>query len=105
MDIQALYEKIRDLSYNLRRGLGNTMNHTPFIEQTKNVLYNNLGAIEEALKFAADADKQIKVLTVEVESADAELKEKDDEIKALKEAADKPVGKRRKLPVVEDGVE
>ena len=74
-------------------------------EKMRNILVNNLDDILAALDVAIKAEEKIARLVIEIENADAELAEKDDEIKALKEAVDKPVGKRRKLPVVEDGVE
>ena len=97
MEIKELYEKISDQAFSLRRALANTANFAPHVERMKNILYNHLGEIEEALKFAAEAEKKIKVLEVEIESADAELKEKDDEIRALREA--KPKGKAKKADV------
>ena len=75
MELKELYEKIRSQNFNLRRGLANSVNHTPFIEQTKNVLYNNTDAIEEALKFAVDAENKIKILEVELNDAEAEIDE------------------------------
>lgn len=108
MEIKELYEKISDLSFNLHKVMANTVNFVPHVERTKNVLYNNLGEIEEALKFAMDAEKKIKVLEVEIESADAELQEKDDYIRELKEALEKKpngkrvAGKRAEIPVIDE---
>ena len=93
MGYKELYEKVRDQAFSLRKALGNTVSTASHINQMKNVLYNNLDEIEKALKFAADAEQKIKVLEVEIDSADAELKEKDDEIAALKEK--KSAGKKR----------
>ena len=39
------------------------------------ILFNNLDAIESALKYAADAEKQIKVLELELADAERELDE------------------------------
>lgn len=107
-DYKELYEKIRDMAFAVRNGIANTAVPMRFVEQAKNVLYNNMDGIEEALKFAMDAEKKIKVLEVEIESADAELQEKDDYIRELKEALEKKpngkrvAGKRAELPVIEE---
>lgn len=108
MGYKELYEKIRDQAFSMRKALGNTVSTAPHINQMKNVLYNNLDEIEEALKFAMDAEKKIKVLEVEIDSADAELQEKDDYIRELKEALEKKpngkrvAGKRAELPVIDE---
>ena len=94
MDIKVLSEKISEQAFNLRRGLANTVNHAPFVEQTKNVLYNNIDAIDEALKFAADAEQKIKVLELELDDAERELDEKDQQIKEL--TAGKATPKKKK---------
>ena len=94
MDIKALYDKIHEQAFNLRRGLSNSVNHAAFITQTKNVLYNNLDAIEEALKFAEDAERQIKILEIELNDAERELDEKDQQIKEL--TAEKTTPKKKK---------
>jgi hypothetical protein len=75
MELKELYEKIRSQNFNMRKGISNSVNHTPFIEQTKNVLFNNTDAIEEALKYAVEAEQKIKVLEVELNDAEAEIDE------------------------------
>lgn len=75
MDVKVLYEKISEQNFRLKRVLGNTSAPGGMIEQTKNVLYNNIDAIEEALKYASDAEKQIKVLELELSDAERELDE------------------------------
>jgi len=75
MEIKELYEKIRDNSFSMRKGMSNTTNHAPYIERMKNILYNNLAEIEEALKYAADAAKQISLLELELADAERELDE------------------------------
>lgn len=92
MDRKALYEKISDLNFNLKRVLGNTSAPGGMIEQAKNILYNNIDAIEESLKYAADAEMQIKVLELELSDAEREL----DEIK--NGAEKKSIVKRKKAP-------
>jgi len=75
MERKELYEKIRSSSFGMRKGMSNTTNHAPLVEQMKNILYNNLADIEEALKFAAEAEEQIKVLELELADAERELDE------------------------------
>ena len=75
MDVKVLYEKISEQNFRLKRVLGNTSAPGGMIEQTKNVLYTNIDALEEALKYASDAEKQIKVLELELSDAERELDE------------------------------
>lgn len=91
MDYKALYEKIRDMAFSVRNGIANTAVPLRFVEQAKNVLYNNMYDIEVALKFAAEAEEQIKVLEVELADAERELDEatKATTGKAKKKAATK----------------
>lgn len=74
-DYKELYEKIRDMAFAVRNGIANTAVPMRFVEQAKNVLYNNMDGIEAALKFAADAQDQIKVLELELSDAERELDE------------------------------
>jgi len=83
MELKELYEKIRSQNFNMRKGISNSVNHTPFIEQTKNVLFNNTDAIEEALKYAVEAEQKIQILEVELNDAEAEI----DELTAKKTTA------------------
>ena len=105
MTVKELKQTIEEQAFALKKAKTRGFMVNQETEKMRNILVNNLDDILAALGVAIDAEELIARLVVEVESADAELAEKDDEIKALKEAADKPVGKRRKLPVVEDGVE
>ena len=105
MTVKELKQTIEEQAFVLKKAKTRGFMVNQETEKMRNILVNNLDDILAALDVAIDAEEKIARLVVEVESADAELAEKDDEIKALKEAADKPVGKRRKLPVVEDGVE
>ena len=73
MDYKKLYEKIRDVAFNTRKGIENTAAPLRFVEQAKNVLYNNMDDIEAALKFASEAAKQIEVLELELADAEREL--------------------------------
>ena len=105
MTIKELKETLSDQAFALKKAKTRGFMVNQETEKMRNLLVNNLDDIMNALDVAIEAEEKIARLVIEIESADAELAEKDDEIKALKEAADKPVGKRRKLPVVEDGVE
>lgn len=105
MDYVKLYEAVRDEAFAYRRAVGNVAFPAPYMERMKNTLFNHLDEIEAALKFASEAQKQIDVLTVEIESADAELKAKDDEIKSLKAPQGKSRGNRAKIAVVDEFVE
>ena len=89
MDYQGLYEKIRDMAFGVRRGIENTSVPMRFVEQAKNILYNNMDDIEAALKFASEASKKIEVLEVELADAERELDEltKATTSKAKKKAA------------------
>lgn len=73
MEIKGLYEKISEQNFTLKRVLGNSSAPGATIEQTKNILYNNIDAIEEALKYAVEAEKNIQVLEVELQNAEDEL--------------------------------
>ena len=75
MDYQGLYEKIRDLAFSTKRAIGNSAVPGPHIERAKNVLYNNMEAIEGALKYAAEAEKQIQLLELELSDAEREIDE------------------------------
>jgi len=83
MDIKALYQKVSDQNFRMKRGIENSVNHAQFREQTKNVLLNNTEAIEEALKYAAEAEEKIKLLELELNDAERELDEKDRQIAEL----------------------
>ena len=75
MDYKQIYEKISDMAFTVRKGIANTAVPLRFVEQAKNVLYNNMDEIEAALKFAAEASKQIEVLELELADAERELDE------------------------------
>ena len=56
-------------------------------EKLKNIIMNNLQDIIGALKMLAEYSERVKELEADLESADAELRELDDEIKKLRNAA------------------
>lgn len=84
MTYKELYEKIRDVAFTARKNIQNGIMVTRQVETVKNVMYNNLGDIEAALKFAAEAEEKMMLLETELDDAEKELDEKDDEIKRLK---------------------
>ena len=92
---QETYEKIRDIAFVTRRAIGNTAAPGGHIERAKNVLYNNMDAIEDALRFAASAAKQIEILEVELADAERdidELTKKTTQKKKAKATADEQPG-------------
>ncbi len=95
MDIKGLYEKISDQNFRMKRGIANSVNHGAYYEQTKNLLLNNADAIEEALKYAMEAEKNIQVLELELKDAERELDEKDKLIAELTAAGKKTTGKKK----------
>lgn len=74
-DYQGLYEKIRDIAFVTRNAVANTSAPGRYVDRAKNVLYNNMDDIESALKFAAEAGKQIALLELELNDAERELDE------------------------------
>ena len=107
MNIAELNKKITDQAFMLEKAKANGVMVNQEVERTKNILFNNMNGIIEALKYAQDAEKKINLLTVEIDSADAELQEKDDEINALKKAvakAQQSKAKEKKTDV-EQGVQ
>ena len=104
MTIKELKQAIDDQAFALKKAKTRGFMVNQETEKMRNLLVNSLDDILAALDVAIGAEDKIARLVVEVESADAELKEKDDEIAELKETADRPVGKRRKIPVIEDSV-
>ncbi len=75
MEFKELYEKVRSQNFKMKRALGNTAAPGAMIEQTKNILYNNIDEIEAALKYAAEAASTIQVLELELNDAERELDE------------------------------
>ena len=75
VNYKELYEKVRDVAFSTRRALTNTAAPMSHVERAKNVLYNNMDAIEEALKFASEAQKEIQLLEVELADAEHEIDE------------------------------
>ena len=97
MSITELRDLISSQVFTLEKAKtrGMMVNHET--QRLQNVLMNHVNDIVSALEYAVTAQDTIDRLTVEVENSDAELQDKDDEIKSLKEAleAKKPVGKKK----------
>lgn len=89
MDAKKLLENIKDAKFSLdiAKSQGNLVNRKR--ESLRNVLENNLVEIIEAVEFASKAEDLNRVLETEISDADRELKEKDDEIRALKAQLEK----------------
>ena len=73
MDIKALSTKISDHAFAFRKAMANGVMVNRQIEATKNILYNNFDEIEEALRYAAEAEGKIKLLDLELNDAELEL--------------------------------
>lgn len=105
MTVTELRDKIAAQAFALEKAKKRGMMVSQETERMKNVLMNNMDAIIDALTFAAEADKKVTLLATEVDDADAELREKDDEIAALKAELEKkqaPKAKpKEKTPDVE----
>lgn len=80
MTIKELNEKIKEESFNMRRGVANTNNPTSFYERMKNILLNNLPDIESALEFAATAGDKISALETMLDDAEQEITELNEQL-------------------------
>ena len=89
IDITELRKKIEDqlFKWNSAKSNGTMVNQET--ERMKNILLNNVGEIVIALKACEDSAQKISQLETEVESADAELKVQDEELKKLRKQAGK----------------
>lgn len=84
MDVNGLKQRIGDQLFTLKKAETLRIKVAQEREKLSNILVNNVDEIIEVLDYVAKADERIARLAAEVESADAELQEKDDEIAALK---------------------
>lgn len=92
--LEQLYIKIRDQNFALRRARDNGVSQGPIVEQTKNILLNNIDPIEEAVKVACDSAGKIALLELELDDAERELDEKDAKIRELTEQIGNSTGKK-----------
>lgn len=105
-DINGLHAKVAEQTFRWRHAQSNGMMVNQETERLKNILLNNIDDIVTALQYAAEAEETIKTLETELDSADAELKELDDEIKKLRNAAAaKPAAKAKNKTKAEPDVE
>lgn len=111
MTVKELKQTIEEQAFALKKAKTRGFMVNQETEKMRNILVNNLDDILAALDVAIDAEERIARLVVEVESADAELVEKDDEIAALKAKLEKKpngknvAGKRAELPLIDEHVE
>ena len=84
MTIKELKETLSAQAFALKKAKTRGFMVNQETERMRNLLVNHIDDILSALDVAIKAEEQIQRLMVEVESADAELAEKDDEIAALK---------------------
>lgn len=111
MTINELKQKLDDQAFAMEKAKTRGFMVNQETEKMRNILVNNLDDILAALDVAIDAEERIARLVVEIESADAELAEKDDEIAALKAKLEKKpngkkvAGKRAELPLIDEHVE
>ena len=90
MDIKGLYERIKDQNFECDRIISNSATPRVAVDQTKNVFYNHRKEIEEALKFAVEAEEKSKLLEMELDDYEAENKELREKLKAQEGKATKP---------------
>ena len=111
MTIKELKRTLDDQAFAMKKAKTRGFMVNQETEKMRNILVNNLDDILAALDVAIDAEERIARLVVEIESADAELAEKDDEIAALKAKLEKKpngknvAGKRAELPMINEHVE
>ena len=99
IDITELRKKIDEQLFLLESAKSNGRMVNQETERMKNILLNNAREIVDALKMAEGAAERIKILEAEVDSADAELKELDDEIKKLRNASAPKAAAKGKITV------
>lgn len=85
MTVAELKSLITDQQFKLKKARTRGMMVAQETERMSNLLVNYMDDIISALDLAINAEKKIELLTVEIDSSDAELREKDDEIRSLKE--------------------
>ena len=100
VDIKELHDKISEQVFKCKNAQSGAV-VAQEKERLKNIMINNADAIVEALKYAIDSKNTILRLETEIESADAELKVQDEELKTLREAA--AAKEKKKKAVDADG--
>lgn len=74
MDRKELYEKIRSIAEKVKLTMGGS-NQLRHIEQAKNILFNNIDDIVQALQFSMDEEQQLKTLNVVADDQEREIDE------------------------------
>lgn len=104
--MNELKKKLESHAFRWKAAIQNGIMVNQETEQMKNILLNNLDGIIEAVGLAVEAADKIQCLEAEIDSADAELKELDNEIKKLRSAAaSKPAAKSKTKVKAEPRVE
>ena len=94
INIQELLRKIEDQECCVRSAKVSGFMVDREVDKLKNIVMNNLEEIIGALKMLAEYTERVKELEADLALAVAELKELDDEIKRLRNAAaSKPAAK------------
>lgn len=83
-NLKQLIQEVGDQAFRLRNAKSNGIMVAQETERMKNVLINNLDAITEALRMAEEADEQIKILNLQLDDAENDLKNAEAELKKLK---------------------
>ncbi len=84
MEIKQLIQEVGDQAFRLKNAKETGIMVRDEQERMKNVLLNNVDAIMEALSVAAEADEQIKILNLQLDDAEQDLKDAEAELKKLK---------------------
>lgn len=104
MGMKEMIKEVQDQAFRMKLAESNGIMVREEKERTKNILYNNMELILEALAMADEADEKIQVLELQLDDSDKELAELEKELKELKAATDgkKVAGKRDKTAAVDE---
>ena len=89
MEVKELVQKLEEQAFKLNIAKSNGNMVPQETERMKNVLMNNCDEIVAQLKRIAKMEENIMMLEQEIDDADAELKEKDQQIEELLGNADR----------------
>lgn len=96
MEVKELVQKLEEQAFKLNIAKSNGNMVPQETERMKNVLMNNCDEIVAQLKRIAKMEENIMMLEQEIDDADAELKEKDQQIEELLAAGEPEGGKAAK---------
>lgn len=104
MGMKEMIKEVQDQAFRMKLAESNGIMVREEKERTKNILYNNMELILEALAMADEADEKIQVLELQLDDSDKELAELEKELKELKAATDgkKVAGLRAKTAAVDE---